>query len=128
MADALLHGKPIDWSESSLKFGAASSDVKTPTTLIPGAILLGIVSGLLGPFFININTRINGLRGKLHPSKWQKPLDCFIFAFLTASSFYWVPKLFATCVPRPAHLADKLGTVFDRMEDMTTSRGWCTNE
>ena len=128
VADALLHGKPIDWSESALKFGAAPSDLKTPTILLPGAIVLGIVSGLLGPFFININTRVNGLRAKLYPSKWQKPLDCFIFAFLTASCFYWVPNNFATCIPRPDHLDEKLDTVFDRMEDMTTSRAWCSSK
>ena len=92
--DALLHGKPIDWSESSLKFGTADSDLTTPTSVIPGAIMIGFISGLLGPFFININTRMGALRGKLFPSKGLKPVDCLIFAFLTASSFYWFPYLF----------------------------------
>lgn len=126
--DALLHGKPIDWSESSLKFGASGKDLTTPTSVIPGAIIIGFVSGLLGPFFININTRMAGWRGKIFKTKALKPIDCFIFAFLTATTFYWAPYIWQTCVPRksgPLELSEKTETIFDRMEDITTSRAWC---
>lgn len=133
MLDALLHHKTIDWSESSLKFGVANKNLTTPTSVLPGAIIIGLASGLLGPFFININTRINGCRGKIYAKKWSKPIDCFIFAFLTASSFYWAPYIWSSCVPRVSEkagvvLAEKTDTIFDRMEDVTTSRAWCTNK
>jgi H+/Cl- antiporter ClcA len=63
LCDGLLHKKPVDWSEDSLKFGVANKDLTTSTAVIAGAFIIGIVSGLLGPFFININTRINAFRG-----------------------------------------------------------------
>jgi len=94
LLDALLHHKPIDWSESSLKFGVANAELTTPTSVIPGAIIIGAISGLLGPFFININTRINVYRARIFTSKSLKPIDCFIFAFLTATTFYWAPYIF----------------------------------
>ena len=131
--DAELHGEPIDWSESSLKFGSIKSGLEVPFHIIPGAIILGVISGLLGPFFINVNSRINAFRPKIWTKKWHKLIDCFIFAFCCATVWYWVPHLFGTCIQRPTgdrikmH-AEKTDTIFDRLEDMTTSRGWCSLE
>jgi len=92
--DADLHKEPIDWSESSLKFGVPNASLKIPLAVIPGCLILGTISGLLGPFFINVNTRINAVRAKLYPKKWHKLIDCFIFGFLCTSSFYWFPYWF----------------------------------
>lgn len=96
--DNALHEKAIDWSESSLKFAASQPDVTTPTSVIAGAVCIGLASGLLGAFFINVNFRINGFRGKHNTGPKGKLLEAFIFAFLTASCFYWVPYNWASCV------------------------------
>jgi len=63
--DNALHSKAIDWSESSLKFAASQPDVTTPTSVVAGAVVIGLASGLLGAFFINVNFRINGYRARL---------------------------------------------------------------
>ena len=90
--DNALHAKAIDWSESSLKFAASQPDVTTPTSVIAGAIVIGLCSGLLGAFFINVNFRINGYRGTTtNLSPWTKLLEAFFIAFLTTTCFYWVP-------------------------------------
>lgn len=96
---SILHGHS-DWTPASYKFGKIRVAKITPTDVIPGAIILGVVSGLLGPFFINVNTRVNAFRAKIWTKKWHKPLDTFLFAFCTASCFYWVPYLFRSCVSR----------------------------
>jgi chloride channel 3/4/5 len=90
--DNTLHSKAIDWSESSLKFATSQPDVTTPTSVIAGAIVIGLCSGLLGAFFINVNFRINGYRGTTtNLSPWTKLLEAFFIAFLTTTCFYWVP-------------------------------------
>ena len=65
MAEGLVHGKFVSWTAASLKFGNIRVVDITPSAVIPGAIILGFVSGLLGPFFVNINTRVNGYRARI---------------------------------------------------------------
>jgi|TARA_B110000285_G_C15114209_1_gene613088 H+/Cl- antiporter ClcA len=60
--EAMTHGHLDHWTASSLKFGKVRVEDVTPSDVIPGAIILGVISGLLGPLFINVNTRINGFR------------------------------------------------------------------
>jgi H+/Cl- antiporter ClcA len=64
---------------------------------LPAAIILGIVGGLLGSLFININTRMATVRKKILTKKWMKPIETFLFCFATASVFYWVPYYFNNC-------------------------------
>lgn len=59
--------------------------------MIPGAIILGIIGGCLGPFFINVNTRVNVFRKKILKHKWMLPLETAFFCFFTASVFFWAP-------------------------------------
>ncbi len=92
--DGFLHGLPLNWSDDSLKFGHVSENRKINSSVILGAIIIGIISGLLGPLFINVNTRVNALRGKILTKKWHKIIDCFFFTFVTASAFYWFPYIF----------------------------------
>jgi len=66
MAEALAHGEFNHWTATSLKFGNLRVVDVTPTTVIPGAIIIGIVSGLLGPLFINVNFRINAHRNRIY--------------------------------------------------------------
>jgi H+/Cl- antiporter ClcA len=54
------------WTGAEVKFGQLES--MAPLTIykmVPAAILIGVISGLMGPLFININTRVNVWRGKV---------------------------------------------------------------
>ena len=66
--------------------------------LMPGAIVLGIVGGMMGALFINVNTRMATLRKKLLVRPWMKPIETFMFCFVTASAFYWVSYWLETCI------------------------------
>ena len=60
--ESLIHGKVAHWTSSTLKFGEIRTNDITPSDVIPGAIFIGIICGLMGAFFISINTKINTLR------------------------------------------------------------------
>lgn len=64
---------------------------------MPGAIILGVLGGMMGALFINVNTRMAYLRKKILVKKWMKPIETFMFCFVTASVFYWVPYFFDRC-------------------------------
>lgn len=91
--DNLLHGEKVDWSESALKFAKSQQDVVQPTFVLLGAVIIGSVSGLLGAIFINFNFRINALRGAFSKKPWHKLVEAAIFAFASATAFYWVPYM-----------------------------------
>jgi H+/Cl- antiporter ClcA len=94
LCDNILHGIPVSFSESALKFAKARPEAAIPLSLIPGALIIGIISGLLGAFFLGVNFRLAKIRGILETKKWHKLIDAFLFAFLTATTFYWVPRIF----------------------------------
>lgn len=63
----MIHGKEIDFGDifggSTLKFGAISSDVEVNSYQnIMGAIIIGVVGGLLGAFFVGVNFKVNTWR------------------------------------------------------------------
>ena len=62
MCDNILHGIPISFSESALKFAKARPEVVVPLSVIPGAIIIGCISGLLGAFFLGVNFRLAKIR------------------------------------------------------------------
>jgi len=92
--DDLLHGIPVSFSEAALKFAKARTEKSIPASLLPGALIIGAISGLLGAFFLGVNFRLAKIRGAVETKKWHKLVDAFIFAFFTASTYYWLPKLF----------------------------------
>ena len=94
--EAAIHGHFESWTASTVKFGKVKVADISPSDVLPGAIILGIVSGLLGSLFININTRVNRLRTK---KRWLKPFDTVALCVVTASCFYWSPYLMQSCVP-----------------------------
>jgi chloride channel 3/4/5 len=94
MCDNILHDIPVSFSESALKFAKARPEVSIPISLLPGAFIIGAISGLLGAFFLGVNFRLAKIRGAIMTKKWHKLIDAFLFAFLTATTFYWVPRLF----------------------------------
>ena len=89
----------IGWNTSSLKFGSVKidDDANDAHILIPGAIIIGIIGGLIGPLFINLNTRINVHRKRLLDKNYKKVIETAIFGFLTASIFFIFPYLFGYC-------------------------------
>jgi len=123
LCDNILHGIPINLAENALKFAKARGEVDIPV------IIIGGISGLLGGFFLGVNFRLAKIRTKLETKKWHKLIDAFLFAFLTASTFYWIPKIFQTCQP----MIDEFGkiknlkttSIFDRAENIDVSIGWC---
>jgi chloride channel 7 len=105
----LVSGKFGDWSGASLKFGNLKDVVIVDLLiLLPAAFIIGIIGGLMGALFININSRVNVYRGKWITKKWQKPPETFFFCFLTASVFFWVPYWFnrTHCVVEPDNIEE----------------------
>ena len=87
-----MEGNFEDWSGADVKFGDLSHTSRINVLqMLPIAISLAIVGGLLGAFFININTRVNSLRSKCLKAKWIKPLETAFFCFATASALYFTP-------------------------------------
>ena len=68
--EATTHGKFSTWTASALKFGVVRVVDITPSDVLPGAIILGVISGLLGPLFIYINTQVNAFRAKIWTTNW----------------------------------------------------------
>lgn len=65
--------------------------------MIPAAIVIGVIGGLLGPFFINVNTRVNVIRKKLLTKNYIKVIETTFFGFATASVFFMFPYIFGYC-------------------------------
>jgi H+/Cl- antiporter ClcA len=65
--------------------------------MVPVTIILGILGGLLGAFFININTRVNYLRKRFLKRKCSKIIETAIFCFFSASIIYWISLTLGKC-------------------------------
>jgi H+/Cl- antiporter ClcA len=57
---------------------------------LPAAIILGIVCGLLGAFFIGVSVRVGTLRKLYVATPWRKVVECVMFSFVTVTCFYLV--------------------------------------
>jgi H+/Cl- antiporter ClcA len=53
-----------------------------------GALVIGILGGLIGALFIIINNKVNYVRKKVLKQKWMKVLEACIIVTITVSSFY----------------------------------------
>ena len=82
-----------------LKFQATFVESPTLST-IPCAIILGIICGFLGAFFIFINTNINKKRKTTITKNWQKILEVVLFSLATSTAFYWMPYAYGECKPK----------------------------
>jgi H+/Cl- antiporter ClcA len=94
------------------------TDINTMYLIFP-AIVLGVIGGLLGPLFINVNTRMAVLRGKILTKKWMKPVETWLFSFITASSFFWVPYF----VGKVKSCEDMVDPLF--LSDNVKYLAWC---
>ena len=79
-----------------MKFGNASTVDESDDVeiLLPGSIIIGVIGGLIGPLFINLNTRVNVYRKKLLTSGYIKVIETTIFGFVTAGIFFILPYWF----------------------------------
>ena len=59
---------------------------------IPAAVILGVICGLLGAFFVVFNARIGKIRKLYINTDCSKVFEAIFFAVLTSSAFYWMPK------------------------------------
>jgi H+/Cl- antiporter ClcA len=109
------------WVGTSLKFGNYSKteyDIDLPIVII-GTIGLGVIGGVLGSFFIAINTKCNEWRKVLLTKKWMKPAETALFCALTCTVIFWLSYI---------TYADPEVTCFQYtkdLDDLTLSRGWC---
>ena len=74
---------------SALKFGTISSEGANILELLFAGVILGVLGGLLGSFFIAVNTWANKLRKMVLTKNWYKPIESAAFCFLSASVFFW---------------------------------------
>ena len=113
---SIQKGTNEGWNTAALKFGNATSIDENDDVLIllPGAIIIGIFGGLIGPLFINLNTRVNVYRKKYLTTGSIKVIETTLFGFATAGIFFILPYAFGTCV-------EEKGTMHEEYQ----KEAWC---
>jgi chloride channel 7 len=79
-----------------LKFTATEVTSPGMESLV-AAVILGVITGLLGSFFIYVNTNLSMKRKQMVTHNWQKLLEVAVFSLATSTAFYWTPALVGTC-------------------------------
>ena len=88
---SLSTNSPLSLSDSgSLKLGNLSFSEENSILDLPAGIILGIVCGLLGAFFIWVSIALGMWRKHNINTPLKKVTEAVFFAFLTASTFYLV--------------------------------------
>ena len=101
-----MQGKSvIDVQPVELKFGGVNVESPELNSLYC-AVIVGIICGLLGAFFVMVNARLAKLRKKYITKGWQKIVEAALFALATSSAFYWGAAVFNTCEP-DTQISDK---------------------
>lgn len=115
----------FEWAGSNTKFGQIG-EVKNVNAikLIPAAIAIGVIGGVMGGIFIYCNTMVNKLRKRLLTKKWLKPLETAAFCFATASAFLAVPYFMHSCVANSNHPKHKSSDGADA-PSTHLERAWC---
>jgi len=77
------------------------------------AILIGAFCGLLGSFFIYVQTKMTKLRKLYINTNARKILEALFFAFITAAGFYLAVLLTnEQCLPSQAIDAERINDEF----------------
>ena len=93
----LFEGDEVTLSSASvLKFGS-TSQLESPISDVISSIIIGVITGLLGAFFIFANTRLALMRKKYINTPTKKVVEVIFFAFATASVFYLIPFMIPHC-------------------------------
>jgi len=91
-------GKQITLSDCAmLKFGIVAQDHRIPYYELLGAVIIGLICGILGAIFMKINTSLMRCRKKYIRRKWQKVLEVSLFSALTASTFFMIALSMDRC-------------------------------
>lgn len=87
-----VRGEPInEVAPSELKFGQLNVESPRMGSTV-AAIILGIICGFLGAFFVVVNSQMANFRKRFIQTKCTKVFEAVLFAFVTSTAFYWVPK------------------------------------
>lgn len=88
--NSLWTGATFSLSDTgALKFGKLS-DSESSLWDLPAAVVIGIVCGLMGSFFIYVNINLSILRKRYINKNWKKIAEALFFAFMSASIFFSV--------------------------------------
>ena len=95
--------KMIKWDENmatistdALKFG--KTVVKSPEwTMIPMAVFLGVVCGVLGAAIVYINAKVAMCRKVCIKRGSLKVAEAVLFSLITTTAFFWLPHYFMEC-------------------------------
>lgn len=89
-----------------MKFGELQN-LEVKLKHIHGAVVLGIVGGVLGSFFINVNTRMTIFRKKYVTKNWLKVVETGLFAVATVSVYTAFIIFMAKCLEINADTSDE---------------------
>jgi len=114
----------MDWAGANVKFGhLADTKNANAVKLLPVSILLGVMGGLLGAFFISMNSKVNKKRKMYLTKSWYKPLETCFFSFMTATCFFLLPWFLSDCkmVAAPTERENEGSMVSEE----TYRQAWC---
>jgi len=87
-------------SGAVLKFGT-KAETEPVWEILPSVIFVGVICGVLGGIFIQVNTQLGLFRKYYITTNVAKIFEALFFAFMTSSSFYWAPWYFSNCMAIP---------------------------
>lgn len=91
--NSIKHGQSVlIFNGGLIKFGSYDEH---PYKLhdFPFFLILGMLGGLLGAFFIFVNYSINKLRKKYLKTSWKKVCETLVLVFFTSTVIYFAPML-----------------------------------
>ena len=80
---------------------------------------MGVLGGVIGAFFIHVNTRANALRKIYITKNWHKVVETALFCMVTVSLFYWMTYAYHSCVEVPDRIHE---------DEETYYRFWCKKD
>ena len=92
---------PITLSDASvLKFGIMPEEHPIPIYELIGAVIIGLICGILGAILIRFQIWLIKVRKLTIKRNWQKIVEVSIFAGLTATIFFLVSMSLNKCLPK----------------------------
>ena len=82
-------------------FGAPDDRVAFQIWEMPFFLLIGIVGGLIGALFCELNFKLSHWRrGVMLGRPLRRVAEVLVCVFLTATCFYWIPIMFPRCLDK----------------------------
>jgi len=99
--DQLVEGDELKVNAAgTVKFGRLA-DVSVPLTEVVGSLVLGVVGGVLGSFFITVNGFMGRQRKRFINTNWKKIIETGIFGVMTISAMTLMIHWAGKCRPMP---------------------------